>query len=487
MQAALDATVVSGERLLSPAVAARIDAADAGVCRRDEFLLPPTEGTARIRTPGSPSVYLCGNSLGLQPKRTRAYITEELDKWGAHGVEGHFKTARPWVTIDETVRDASAALVGAVPSEVVVMNSLTVNLHLLMVSFYVPVGPRVKILLEEHAFPSDTYAVASQVLLHGGAPSTDLILVKPRAGEETLRTEDITAAIAGAGSTLALVLLPGVQYYTGQLLDIPTITAAAHAVGAIAGWDLAHAVGNVPLHLHDWGVDFAAWCTYKYMNSGPGGIGGAFVHERHAECGTGGGSRPRLAGWWGHRKEDRFKMGSDFIPTPGASGWQLSNPPVFQTAALRASLDVFTGAGGMGPLRERALVLTRYLELLLQAELGSAVSVLTPSDPSARGCQLSLSFTTPVKDIARALGEEGVIIDTREVRRRAPGRPQGTRNSMVPSVPHQPHPRPTSPPLQPYVMRVAPAPLYNTAEDVRGFVDTLAAVLREGSTRPTKM
>lgn len=324
------------------------------------------------------------------------------------------------------------------------MNSLTSNLHLLMVAFYKPTATRFKILIEEHAFPSDTYAVKSQLAVHGIAEDKGLVTVSPRAGEETLRTEDILSAIEAAGESLALVCLPGVQYYTGQLLDIPGITAATHAVGAMAGWDLAHAVGNVPLHLHDWGVDFAAWCSYKYLNSGPGGIAGAFVHEKYAKESFA--ERPFFAGWWGHRRSDRFKMGSEFVPHEGsAARFQLSNPPVFQTAALRASLDVFDLAGGMERLRRKSLALTGYLEALLAREFPGQVSIITPSDPAQRGAQLSLCFKRPVRRVHDLLAREGIIADVRE----------------------------------PNVIRVAPAPLYNNAQDVLEFIATLKLVFAE--------
>lgn len=340
--------------------AAALDALHGLGPKAREFCFPPTPPDAMYRPAGERSIYLCGNSLGLQPERTERYVVEELSKWRAHGVEGHVKTARPWWLIEQTVEGMTAAIVGALAHEVVAMNSLTVNLHLLMVPFYRPTATRYKILLEDHAFPSDTvsddarsggprpalrlslparplastqYAVKSQLLVHGRRPEDAMVTVAPRDGEQLLRTDDIVAAIGAAGESLALVLLPGVQYYTGQLLDIAAITAAAHRVGAIAGWDLAHAVGNVPLRLHDWDVDFAAWCSYKYLNSGPGGIAGAFLHERYAEEPIE--ARPFLAGWWGHHRESRFKMGSDFVPLRGAGKLQLSNPPVLQTASLR--------------------------------------------------------------------------------------------------------------------------------------------------------
>ena len=326
--------------IASPSFAAALDAAEPSPARA-AFLLPRTGGASTLRSAADPALYLCGNSLGLQPRATRAYVNEELDKWEEHGVEGHFKPAtRPWVTIEDSVTGGCAALVGAAsPTEVAVMNSLTTDLHLLMAAFYRPTPTRFKILVEARAFPSDTYAVKSQLAVHGyaaeGADGSGggLIEVAPREGEDTLRDEDIIAAIAAAGDSLALVLFSGVQYYTGQLFDIPAIAAAAHGVGALCGIDCAHAVGNVPLSLHDWGVDFAAWCSYKYLNSGPGGIAGVFVHSRFdAETFA---DRPFFAGWWGHERATRFAMGPDFIPQLGAAKYQLSNPPVLQVAALR--------------------------------------------------------------------------------------------------------------------------------------------------------
>lgn len=417
------------------------DAADELRSLRDEFLFPPTEEGAKIRTGDRPSVYLCGNSLGLQPRAVREELSSELDKWARYGVEGHFKSDLPWVTVDETPVEGMARVVGAKPVEVAVMNSLTVNLHLMMVPFYRPTATRHKIIIEKHAFPSDWQAVASQIRHHGFDPATSLVEIGPRDGEDTLRTEDVLAVVEREGPTTALVMLSGVQYYTGQLFDIPTITAAARAQGCKVGWDLAHAAGNAPLYLNAWGPDFACWCTYKYLNSGPGSIGGCFVHERHAEDA----SLNRMAGWWGHRKTDRFAMASAFVPSPGAFGFQLSNPPVLCVAALRASLRLFDRAT-MPALRRKSLAVTAYLRALVAARLPT-VKVLTPDEPSGRGAQLSLEFGSdvPLRRVYEALQRESVIVDIRE----------------------------------PSAMRVAPAPLYNGFRDCWDFVDTLAAVLEE--------
>jgi kynureninase len=458
------------------------------------FLVPRTPASARLRAAGSPAVYLTGHSLGLQPTRCAAYVAEELEKWGAHGVEGHFQQPRPWVSIDECVAEGAAALVGARRGEVAAMGSLTANLHTLMCSFYRPAGARTRILIEAHAFPSDAHVVASQAALHGLDPAAAVLRLAPREGEHLLRTEDVIAAVEAAGDTLAVALLPGVQYLTGQALDVAAITAAVRRAGGVAGWDLAHAVGNVPLSLHDWDVDFAAWCSYKYLNAGPGGIAGAFVHERHGAGGAG--ARPRLAGWWGHRASDRFAMGEAFVASPGAQGFMLSNPCVLAVAALRASLEEFSAAGGIAPLRKRSRGLTGYLEALLRRALGGrpGFEVLTPADPDARGAQLSIRLPEAaraaaggVKGVQQRLLEEGVVVDVREVR------VDWFLRALCEL--HAPHPAPSShrisrtltqkhtrahargPAPQPNVMRVAPAPLYNTAEDVRVFVTTLVAVL----------
>lgn len=424
--------------------------ADSLKALRGEFHFPPTEPGCKIRSAEAPSVYLCGNSLGLQPKAVEAELLGELEKWKQYGVEGHFKPEQPWVTVEETVHEASARLVGAKPLEVAVMNSLTTNLHLLMVPFYRPTATRHKIIIEGKSFPSDYYAVESQIKFHGFDPATSLVEIMPSTGAsseaagkaaETLTTQHIIDTINEHGDSVALVMISGVQYYTGQAFDLGAIAAAAKAVGATVGFDCAHAVGNVPLHLHDWGVDFAVWCTYKYLNSGPGNIGGAFVHEVHA-LDT---DRPRFAGWWGHNKSDRFDMHHSFNPTPGAFGFQLSNPPVLCCASLRASLRLFDRAGGVPALRAKSIVLTGYLEWLLQNDpiLADEVDILTPSSPGDRGAQLSLVFKRPVKEVASALSAESVIVDTRE----------------------------------PFAMRVAPAPLYNNALDVWEFATTLRTVL----------
>ena len=437
-----------GLDVTSEAFAAAMDERDELAGLRAKFLFPPAPQTCTDTT-RKETLYLCGNSLGLQPKDTRKYVNEELDKWEQHGVEGHFTEPRPWVTIDETVQEMMANVVGARSHEVVVMNSLTTNLHLMMVAFYRPKGERYKILLEAKAFPSDEHAFQSQARFHGYDPDDALIRLSPRDGEQTLRTEDIERVLAEQGSCIATVLFSGVQYYTGQLFDIPRITAAAHAAGAEVGFDLAHAAGNAELKLHDWNVDFGVWCNYKYINAGPGAIGGCFVHERHA--GDTLETRPRFAGWWGHRKSDRFEMRPDFITMQGAVGYQLSNPPVFQIAALRASLDVFEEAT-MSRLRAKSVLLTALLEVLLaEAFNDSELTVITPADPAARGCQLSLLFKTPIKAVHERITAEGVICDMRE----------------------------------PDVMRIAPAPLYNSFADVHSFVrllrDAVSAEIASGA------
>ncbi len=411
---------------------------------RDAFHIPKQDN-------GDNEVYFVGNSLGLQPKLTSQYLNEELTQWQTRGVKGHFEGEHPWMPYHEFLTEQSAAIVGAKATEVVCMNSLTTNLHLMMVSFFRPSKNRYKIVIEAHAFPSDHYAVESQLRHHGLDPQEAMILVKPRDGEELLHADDIKAIIDQQGDSIALLLLPGVQYYTGQLLDMKTITKWGHNKGIIVGFDLAHAAGNVPMQLHDWDVDFACWCNYKYLNSGPGAVAGCFVHQRHV-------TNPalnRFAGWWGHDKTSRFKMTNNFQPTPTAEGWQLSNPPIFSLAAIRASLDVFSQAGGMEPLREKSLKLTGYMEYLLNQQLGERISIITPTDPAQRGCQLSLSIETlsiktgvkPGKDIFNALEAAGVTTDWRE----------------------------------PNVIRCAPVPLYNNFVDVYHFVQILTAILNKAS------
>jgi kynureninase len=386
------------------------------------------------------AIYFCGNSLGLEPRATEQFILEELEDWKMLGVEGHFHARHPWFPYHEFLRDKTARLVGALPHEVVVMNSLTTNLHLLMVSFYRPTRNRYKIIFEQNPFPSDRYALASQVAFHatrGGEklfdPDDALIELQPRAGEVTHRTEDILSTIEKHKDELALVMIGGVNYYTGQVFDMKTITAAAHKAGAMAGFDLAHAAGNIELKLHDWDVDFAAWCSYKYLNSGPGSVAGVFVHDRYSSDAT----LPRFAGWWGNDPETRFTMPEQFVPTKGADAWQLSNAPVLSMAALRASMELFDEAG-ITVLSEKSRELTGYLEFII-GEINkkcagkNSITILTPKD--ARGCQLSLVIGKSGKAIHDELGKNGVISDWRH----------------------------------PDVIRVAPVPLYNTFNDVYSF------------------
>jgi kynureninase len=389
------------------------------------------------RADGRETTYLCGHSLGLQPKTTRAIIDEELDSWAAHGVEGHFASERPWVSYHERLTPSLARLAGALPHEVVAMNSLTVNLHLMMASFYRPQGQRSKIMIEARAFSSDRYAVRSHLEHRGYDPKQSLIEFQPSIGNQIFDTDDICARIEEHATELALIVLPGVQYLSGQCFDMQRIAECARAHDCRVGFDLAHAIGNVPLQLHDWNVDFAVWCGYKYLNAGPGAIGGCFVHERHGEALH----IPRLAGWWGHDKDSRFEMPDTFIPLPGAEGWQLSNPSIFAAAPLLASLQLFDQAT-MSALRAKSIRLTGYLELLLQAHLSTEITVLTPSAIEARGCQLSLRIERSAQQ-ARAIHEqlmlEGCICDWRE----------------------------------PDVIRVAPVPLYNSFSDVWHFVEVL--------------
>ena len=393
---------------------------------RDRFLIP--------RHDGDEQAYFCGNSLGLQPRAVRDALLQELDDWAALGVEAHFRGRHPWMPYHAELRDGLATLVGAQPSEVVAMNSLTANLHLLMVSFYRPTAERPAILIEAGAFPSDRYGVQSQVRFHGFDPDTDVIELAGDEPDGTISMQAIERVLAEHGHRIALVLWPGVQYRTGQAFDLEAITRLAHARGCVVGFDLAHAAGNLPLALHDSGADFAAWCHYKYVNAGPGAVAGAFVHERHART-----DRPRFAGWWGHDQSSRFRMGPTFMPTPGADGWQLSNPPVLGLAPLRASLDLFERAGGMQALRERSLRLTGYLEALIRERLADTLQVVTPREPERRGAQLSLRVDGG-RERGRALFEHlesnGIVGDWRE----------------------------------PDVIRISPAPLYNSHADILRFV-----------------
>jgi kynureninase len=397
-------------------------AADPLAALRERFYFPKS-------TDGAECTYLCGHSLGLQPKTARAYIEREMKDWELLGVAGHFRACHPWVTYSKLLTEQTARLVGALPSEVVVMNSLTVNLHLMMVSFYRPTLERHKIVIEENAFPSDQYAVKSQIQFHGFDPEESLIAV---AGEEELQ-----ALLDQQGDAVALILLGGVNYSSGRAFDLAGVARAGHAKGCVVGFDLAHAAGNVILKLHDWDADFAVWCTYKYLNGGPGSIAGCFVHERHARE-----DLPRFAGWWGHDPETRFRMGPEFHATPDAEGWQVSNPSIVSLAALRAAMDVMDEAG-MERLRAKSMLLTGYLELLLGRHADRGFSIITPSDPERRGAQLSIRVGPNVHAMCDRLATEGVVCDWRE----------------------------------PDILRVAPAPLYNSFSDVYRFVERFAAAL----------
>lgn len=393
---------------------------------RNQFFIPQHDG--------KDSVYLTGNSLGLQAKSTSKYVQQELDDWASLGVEGHFQAKNPWMPYHEIFPAQLSKIVGCNENEVVVMNQLTVNLHLLMVTFYRPTKERYKIICEAKAFPSDQYAFETQARYHGFDPAAAVIEVSPREGEHTLRTEDILSTIKQHGDTVAVVLFGGVNYYTGQLFDMKAITKAAHAVGAYAGFDLAHAVGNVELHLHEWEADFACWCSYKYLNSGPGGVAGVYINEKHIANKD----LPRFAGWWGYKKDTRFKMEKGFDPIPTAEGWQLSNAPILSMAAHKAALDLFDEAG-IDQLHTKRKLLSGYLHYVLndinsqQAE--KVIEIITPANESERGCQVSMLMLKRGKEIFEELTKQGVIADWRE----------------------------------PNVIRVAPVPLYNSFEDVYRF------------------
>ncbi|WBL42492.1 kynureninase [Algoriphagus halophytocola] len=414
--------------------AAEMDAKDPLARFRDQFLFPKVQGKQAI--------YFCGNSLGLQPKSVKNYLTQELDNWANLGVDGHFHGEDAWYYARKKSKPALAEIVGAQEHEVVAMNNLSVNLHLLMVSFYQPTAERYKIIVEAGAFPSDQYMLETQVKFHGFDPEKAIIELTPREGEHTLRTEDILAEIKEQGDALALVNMAGLQYYSGQVFDMKAITSAAHAVGAYAGFDLAHAVGNAVLDLHDWGVDFATWCSYKYLNSGPGNVSGIFVHERFAERPD----LPRFAGWWGHDEGQRFLMEKGFAPMYGADGWQLSNSDVLGLAAHQASLDIFQEAG-MKNLRQKSEVLTGYLEFLIEEISGESgvLEIITPKDPAQRGCQLSLHIHRGGKDVFDEWYNHGVVGDWRN----------------------------------PNVIRLAPTPLYNSFMDVFRFAEILEHSLKK--------
>ena len=414
--------------------AARMDADDPLASFRARFFLPKTAS-------GADCVYLCGHSLGLQPKKAKDYIEQELRDWADLGVEGHFRARSPWMPYHRLLTEQTAELVGDKPQEVVVMNSLTVNLHLMMVSFYRPTPERHKIVVERGAFPSDQYAVKSHIKVHGYDPESALIELTPGPGEFCVRDEDVEELIGREGEAISLILLGGVNYATGQAFDMQGITTSGHARGCVVGFDLAHAAGNLPLRLHEWGPDFAVWCSYKYLNGGPGCVGGCFVHERHARAWK----LPRYAGWWGHEEKIRFEMTSEFQPMAGAEGWQLSNPPILALAPLRVSMEIFHGAG-MERLRAKSVALTGYLQFLLEGISSSKFSVITPRESKRRGAQISMRIPDKGRAFCEELARAGVIGDWRE----------------------------------PDILRVAPVPLYNSYQDVYEFVRRFSASLQKG-------
>lgn len=394
---------------------------------REKFFIPKQKN-------GDDVIYFAGNSLGLEPKTVRAYVEQELKDWETLAVEGHTEAKNPWLPYHEFLTEQTARLVGAKPEEVVNMNSLTANLHLLFVSFYRPTKERHKILIESNAFPSDHYAVQSQIKFHGYDVEESLIEMKPRNGENKIRTEDIEELIEKEGDSIALIWFAGVNYYSGQAFDMKRITEAGHKKNITVGFDLAHATGNLLLQLHDWKVDFGVWCNYKYMNGGPGAIGGAYVHEKHLKDN----SLPKFLGWWGHDKQTRFLMKHKYIPIPTVESWQVSNPPILQLASLKASLNIFDEAG-MKNLRAKSEQLTSYLEFLINESKKDNIEIITPSEKNERGCQLSLRIKKNGKQLHQQLNDIGVICDWRE----------------------------------PDVIRVAPVPLYNTFEDVFKFSEIL--------------
>jgi len=398
---------------------------------RKEFHLP-------LAKDGKPLIYFAGNSLGLMPKLARQIVEEELDNWAKLGVDAHHATGTPWYTYHEALREPTARLAGVKPVEVICMNSLTVNLHLMMATFYRPTKSRFKILMEEPAFPSDTYAIKAQIAHHGLDPKNALILARPRKSKFTIQIEDIVDLIEENADQLAIVMFGAINFFTGQLFDIKKIAAAAQKHGAVVGFDLAHAIGNVPLSLHDWDVDFGVWCSYKYLNGGPGAVAGAFVHQRHATNTK----LPRLAGWFGNDPNTRFQLHlePEFIPVPSADGWQISNPPIFSMAPLRASLAIFAEAGGMEALRAKSIRLTSYLEFMLNQSGSKRFTIITPKSPDERGCQLSVVAHEHPKELHNELIAAGVKCDFRE----------------------------------PNVIRVAPTPLYNTFYEVWRFTNILA-------------
>jgi kynureninase len=412
--------------------ARQLDADDPLRHFREKFHLP-------LGADGKPFIYFAGNSLGLMPRAARKIVEQELDDWAKRAVDAHHAADTPWYSYHETLREPTAKLVGAQAREVICMNSLTVNLHLMMATFYRPTKSRFKILMEEPAFPSDTYAIKTQITHHGLDPKDALILARPRKGEFAIRQEDIEAVLEKYGQQIAIVMIGGINFFTGQLFDIERITSLAQKRGCVVGFDLAHAIGNVPLALHDWNVDFAVWCSYKYLNAGPGAVAGAFVHERHATNQK----LPRFAGWFGNDPHTRFRLHlePEFIPVPSADGWQISNPPIFSMAPLRASLAIFDEAGGMEALRAKSIKLTGYLQFLLESNRGDKrFTIITPGEMDARGCQLSILVHEHPKELFHKLQAAGVKCDFRE----------------------------------PNVIRVAPTPLYNTFREVWRFAKILA-------------
>lgn len=428
----------------SEAFALSLDEKDPLRSYRDKFYIPSKTSlqTGKYKENADDTcIYFAGNSLGLEPKSVKEHIDRELEDWAAYGVEGHFHARRPWLPYHENLTAMSARLVGAKPEEVVVMNTLTTNLHLMMVSFYRPTKSRYKILIEKGAFPSDQYAVASQADFHGFDPKEAILELTPRQGEETLRTEDIESFIEKHGDEIALILLGTVNYLTGQAFQVPRIVDVAKKKGCKIGLNLAHGAGNLVLNLHDWEVDFAVWCSYKYLNSGPGSLAGCFVHEKHSKSFD----LPRFAGWWGHNKETRFEMGPEFDPISGAEGWQLSNPPIFQLAALSASLKMFDEVT-MPRLREKGDKLTGFLEYLLKQIPGQFLEIITPEDVSQRGSQLSIRFKGNPKELLESLKEEGAVCDFRE----------------------------------PDIIRAAPAPFYCSYKDVYDFASIISKFAKSG-------
>jgi len=415
--------------------ARKADAEDALAPMRKSFFIPLHEGKECI--------YLTGNSLGLQPKGLKKYLDEEMEDWALHGVEGHFRSRRPWVSYHEQFAAPLSRIVGSLKTEVVAMGSLTANLHFLMASFYRPEGKRKKIICEKKAFPSDAYALDSQAQWHGLDPEEVIVEVGPREGEYLIRLEDVLECIEKTGEELALVMIGGVNYYSGQVFDMKTITEAGHKAGAKVGFDLAHAAGNIPLELHDWKVDFAAWCSYKYLNSGPGGVAGIYVHEKHCKNKD----LLRLAGWWGHDKERRFLMEPDFDPIPTAESWQLSNAPVFALACHKAALDLHNQAG-MPALRKKSLSLSAFLEKIIMdvsaEQGGESMEIITPKGDKERGAQLSILAHGHGKSLFEALTKEGVVADWRE----------------------------------PNVIRIAPVPIYNSFMDCYRFGEALEKALK---------